>query len=443
MAADRTREADRLDAVRRALALHSGPDTALDRISRLAARIFGTPLAAVSFVGDERVWFKGRHGLQIASASARPGLCVTAAQRASIYVLPDARADPRAADHPMVTDDPKVRFYAAAPVRTADGHHIGVVSAMDTDPRHASPNQLAMLLELAGLVADQLDLRRAAVTVIEVEQEARSRLLAEARRVSYIADTLQDTLTPSRLPEVPGLDLVVHYEPFSSDDVGGDFFDVFPIDDRRWGIFVGDVVGKGVEAAAFTSLARYSVRTAAVVQPGPAEVLAAVNEAVRRDPAGGDTMYCTIAYADFAPQDGGQSWLATIALAGHPPPLVLRRGAVETVAAEGTIIGSFEHEQYSTTTVALDPGETIVFYSDGMTDLPTGEGWLGVEGVSAALSDRELRSAQDAVDLLRMVISANDQPLGDDLVVLAVRVREHPRTGGTTMTKPPRKDQRR
>ena len=428
MAADRLRKADRLDAVRRALALHSGPDDALDRISRLAARIFDTPMAAVSFVGDEQVWFKGRFGLQIPAASAQPGLCVTAAQRLGTYVLIDALADPWASVHPMVADDPRIRFYAAAPVRTADGHRIGVVSVMDTEPRYATASQLAMLPELAGLVTDQLELRRAAVTVIEVEQEARSRLLAEAKRISYIADTLQDTLTPSRLPDIPGLDLAVYYEPFSTDDVGGDFFDVFPVNDKRWGIFVGDVVGKGVEAAAFTSLARYSVRTAAVVEPGPAEVLAAVNEAVRRDPASGENMYCTIAYGDFAPHDGGQSWQATMALAGHPPPLLIRRGSVESVTAEGTVIGSFEHQQYSTTTVTLDPGETIVYYSDGMTDLLTGEGWLGVEGVSAALRDRELRSAQDAVELLRNVITRNDQPLRDDLVILAVRVQEHPRS---------------
>lgn len=430
MAADRTREADRLDAVRRALALHSGPDTALDRIARLAAHIFDTPFAAVTLVGDDRVWFKGRYGLKMASASAKPGLAVTAAQRTGTYVLLDARADPRAADHPMVTEDPKIRFYAAAPVRTAEGHTIGVVSVMDTEPRRTSAGQLALLPELANLVTDQLELRRAAVTVIEVEQEARNRLLAEAQRVSYIADTLQDTLTPSRLPYVAGLDLDVYYEPFSSDDVGGDFFDVFPVDDKRWGIFVGDVVGKGIEAAALTSMSRYSVRTAAVVQPGPAKVLAAVNEAVRRDPAGGESMYCTIAYGEFSPLDGGDGWRATIALAGHPPPLVLREGAVEAVNAEGTIIGSFEDQQYSTKTVTLEPGDTIVFYSDGMTDLLTREGWLGVEGVSAALRDQEIRSAQEAVNLLRMLIRANNQPLRDDLVVLAVRVQEHPRNGG-------------
>jgi sigma-B regulation protein RsbU (phosphoserine phosphatase) len=439
------READRLDAVRRALVLHTGPDTALDRIAGLAARIFGTSLAAVSFVDDEQVWFKGRFGLHLAATAARPGLCVTAAQRAGSYVLLDALADPRASAHPMVTDYPGVRFYAAVPIRTAEGHSIGAISVMDTEPRRTSAEQLAILYELAGLVTDQLELRRAAVTVIEVEQEARSRLLAEARRVTYIADTLQHTLTPSQLPDIPALDVAVFYEPFSTDDVGGDFFDVFPIGDDRWGIFVGDVVGKGVEAAAFTSLARYSVRTAAVVQPGPADVLTAVNEAVRRDLASGDSIYCTIAYGEFISfGDGSPQWKATIALAGHPPPLLIRRGHPEAVVAEGTIIGSFEAQVYSSVEVALEPEDTIVFYTDGMTDLPTGSGWLGVEGVRAALQDKAIRSAQDAVDVLRSVITANDQPLRDDLVVLAVRVPAHPRTGGNaTMIDKSRKGSRR
>ena len=427
MVADRLREADRLDAVRRALALHSGPDAALDRIARLAARIFDTPLATVTFVGEDQVWFKGRFGFHLESAPALLGLAVTAAQRSGTYVLLDARADPIAGKHPLVTDEPGVRFYAAAPVRTVDGLRIGVVSVMDTEPRRASAAQLALLHELAGLVTDQLELRRAAVTVIEIEQEARSRLLAEANRISYIAGTLQDTLTPSSLPDIPGLDVAVYYQPFAAEDVGGDFFDVFPIDDKRWGIFVGDVVGKGVEAAAFTSMARYSVRTAAVVQPGPGEVLAAVNEAVRRDPASGESMYCTIAYGDFTSHDDGTSWQATIALAGHPPPLIIRGHSVETVTAEGTIIGSFERPQFATTDVTLDAGETMVLYSDGMTDLLTKEGWLGVEGISAALRGREIRSAEDAVELLRKVITENDQPLRDDLVILAVRVLERPR----------------
>lgn len=418
---ERTSEDGRLDAVARHLLLRSQPDAALDRISRLAARAFRASMAAVSFVGRDRVWFVGRHNLDLEEVEARPGLCVTAVARPGSYVLGDARADPRARSHPMVTRAPNVRFYAAVPVIVAGGHPIGTVSVMDTVPGSAGADQLAMLHDLAVLVADKLELRAAAVSVVEAEQEARSRLVAEAERVSQIAEALQGSLTPLTLPEVPGLDVAAFYRPFSRDAVGGDFYDVFPIDKGRWGIFVGDVAGKGVEAAAFTSLARYSLRAAAVVQPGPGEVLSAVNEAMLRDPARHEGLYCTIAYAEFVESD--DAWQAVIAVGGHPPPLVIRGdGTVEEVHTEGTIIGSFGEQHFTTVRVDLGRGDTLVLYTDGMSELPTGRGWLGVEGVARALERQRVTSAADAIALLREIIAENDQALRDDVVIVSVAV---------------------
>src|SRR5690606_10598952 len=185
---------------------------------RLAARIFDAPIAVVSFVGDEQVWVEGRYGLDLTEIDARPGLCTAAAFRAGTYVLIDAAADPNASRHPMVTGEPGVRFYAAAPVTTADGHRVGAVGVMDTEPRRATARELAMLHDVAGLVTDDLELRRAAMTVIEVEREARSRLLAEAERMGHIAHTLHGSLMPTHLPKIPGLDVAVFYQPFSSDE---------------------------------------------------------------------------------------------------------------------------------------------------------------------------------------------------------------------------------
>lgn len=415
-------ETRRVEVVRRYASLHSGPDTTLDRISRLAARIFDAPIGVVSFVGDEEIWFKGRHGLTFDAIESRPGLCATAAFRNGSYVLIDASADPWASRHPMVTDDPGVRFYAAAPVITADGFKLGTVAVMDTEPRRTTARELAILHDLAGLVADDLELRHAAVSVIEVEQEARSRLLAEAERVGHIAQTLHGSLMPARLPAVPGLDVTAFYQPFSRDELGGDFFDVFPISNDRWGIFVGDVVGKGVEAAAFIALARYSLRAAALVEDGPGEVLSAVNEAVLLDPASGEHIYCTVAYGEFTPRGEG-NWQATFAIGGHPPPLVLRKGgSVEYIQGEGTIIGSFGSQHYAAVPVSLAPGDSVLLYSDGMTDLPTEGGWLGIEGLAEALEHQPVESADEAIQLLRDVITSNDQPLRDDLVIVAVAI---------------------
>ncbi|MFW6090417.1 MAG: PP2C family protein-serine/threonine phosphatase [Actinomycetota bacterium] len=411
---------ERLAAIERYL-VHSQPDPSLDRVSRLAARAFRVPMAAVSFVGEDRVRYVGRYGFEVTEVETLPGLCATAVARPGSYVLGDALADPRAREHPLVSGPPQVRFYAAVPIVVAGSHSIGTVCVMDTVPGRARADQLAMLHDLGFLVADTLEWRATAAGLMEAEQEARSRLVAETERVGQLAETLQASLTPLAPPRVPGLGVAAFCRPLSRDAVGGDFYDVFPIGEGRWGIFVGDVAGKGVEAAAFTSLARYSLRAAALVQPGPGEVLAAVNEAMLRDPAAGESLYCTIAYGEFAESDDG--WLAVVAIGGHPPPLVIRAdGHVEEVNAEGTIIGSFEDQHYTTVQVALGPGDTIVLYSDGMSELPTGKGRLGVEGVARALEQRHVASADDAISLLREIIADNDQPLGDDVVIVAVTV---------------------
>lgn len=394
--------------------------SALDTLAALAARGCGTPMAAVSLVGASRVLFKGRHGIDLDEVAAQPGLCATAVHHSGPYVLVDARNDPRARFHPLVSGEPHVRFYAAVPIVIDDGRHIGTVCIMDTEPQRATTNQLATLRDLATVAAEELQVRRELFDELSVEQEARAKAEVEAERMGSIAETLQTTLTPSRLPEVAGLDIAAHYEPFSADDVGGDFYDVFPLDDRRWGVFVGDVVGKGIEAAVFTSLARYSLRTAAVVEQAAPGVLAAVNEAVMLDPQSDDAVYCTVAYADLGPHDDG-SWSLNVALGGHPPPLIIRSdGEVQQVRTGGTIVGVFPGEEYPSEAVSLQSGDTIVMYSDGMTDIPTEDGWLGVDGVQAALTDAPVYSANDAVALLRKLIAESKSPLRDDLVIVAI-----------------------
>lgn len=413
----------RLSAVRRYRELPTGDDTALDRLAAVAARTFETSMAVVSLVGRQRVSFKGRHGLQLDGASTEPGLCATAVHRSSAYVLIDAQADPRARLHPLVRNEPFVRFYAAAPIIVDDQRHIGTVCVMDAAPKRPTAAQLATLRDLAAAASEELKVRRESLDVLVGEQQAMSVLQTEAHRVSQIAETLQTTLTPSRLPTITGLDIAAFYQPFSSDEVGGDFYDLFPIDQEgRWGVFVGDVVGKGLEAAAFTPLARYSLRAAAVGEANPADVLAAVNEALMLDPGSSEALYCTVVYGNLARGTAG-SWHLNLAIGGHPPPLLIRGGTeVEVVDHGGTIVGVFPQQQYDATAATLNPGDTLVMYSDGMTDIPTRDGWLGVDGVVAALGDSPVSDASGAVALLRKVVAEGPHPLRDDLVIVAISV---------------------
>lgn len=130
------RDAARLAAVARYEILDTPQDGAYDRVAALAARWMNTPFATVSIVDEDRVWFKATHGLDgVTEIGPEPGLCASAVYQDGPYVINDALADPRTAGNPLVHGEMGVRFYAAAPITTWDGHHLGTVNVLDTEPR--------------------------------------------------------------------------------------------------------------------------------------------------------------------------------------------------------------------------------------------------------------------------------------------------------------------
>jgi GAF domain-containing protein len=160
-------EADRLKAVARYDILDTPTDAAFDRIVAVAAKVFGVPIASVSIVDRDRVWFKASLGLSgVREVGRDPGLCASAVLEGETYQVSDARSDPRTCEHPLVTGEPGLRFYAAAPIITGDGQRLGTVAVMDTEPHEATPEQLAMLTDLAGLAMDQLELRLSAMEAL-------------------------------------------------------------------------------------------------------------------------------------------------------------------------------------------------------------------------------------------------------------------------------------
>src|SRR3954452_15647017 len=159
-----------------------------------------------------------------------------------------------------------------------------------------------------------------------------ARLYASTR---HIARTLQQSLLPRAMPEIPCVHLAARYRAAAEgQDVGGDFYDAFEIGERRWGIAVGDVCGKGAEAAALTALARYTIR--AVGDRGPAAVMSLLNEAVLRD-QGVDERFLTALFAEL--RHGDDEVLLDIAAGGHPAPFVVRAdGTIEGVAVQGPLV---------------------------------------------------------------------------------------------------------
>lgn len=156
---DAVDEPSRLSALRSYDILDTPPDGTFDRVTALAARIFNTPIALVSLVDEDRIWFKSRHGLDVEEVPRDPGLCASAVFSPDTYVIRDALSDPRALANPLVAGEFGLRFYAAAPLVTRDGYRLGTLNVIDFEPRDFTEEDRHTLEELAGAVMDQMELR--------------------------------------------------------------------------------------------------------------------------------------------------------------------------------------------------------------------------------------------------------------------------------------------
>ena len=241
------------------------------------------------------------------------------------------------------------------------------------------------------------------------------RLFDEQRQ---IAETLQLSLLPQHFVTPQGVSVTARYWPAGSANlIGGDFYDMFAVDDHRWGVAIGDVCGKGIEAAALTGLARHTLRAAARHSNTPEEVLQAVHRALKDHQP---STFCTACFAYVHPGDG-HSYRIEMALGGHPQPLLRRAdGVVEPVGELGMLLGMLEPE-LSNTVVELAPGDTLVLYTDGLTDAPPQQA-VSVEELATLLREQGDNSIEALADSIR-ALKRGRRPLGsgDDTAILILR----------------------
>jgi sigma-B regulation protein RsbU (phosphoserine phosphatase) len=406
-------EAERIAAVQRYDVLDTPPDGAFDQIAALAADLFDVPIAIVSIVDTDRIWFKSHHGLDVTQIDRDPGLCASAILGKNPWVVTDAATDPRTLANPLVAGDFGLRFYAGAPLTTHDGFNLGTLCVIDREPRQVTEQETRVLTELASVVVHELEMRLAVRRTVA----AADRRLAE---VEQLARALQASLLPPSLPDVPFARLAASYLPASRYHVGGDFYDAFPIGAQSWGFVIGDVCGKGPKAAARTSCARYSLRAAAIQQPTPSATLGVVNEALLADAgreghAGLEGSFVTALFAVVQPRTGGID--VRLASAGHPLPILLRAdGRVTAVGEAGTLLGVLPDTTAVDVSVDMAPGDTLVMFTDGVLDSGHPER-LGRDGLHRLLRDCAGRGPDEIVERIHRAAA---QAQRDDIAILAI-----------------------
>jgi sigma-B regulation protein RsbU (phosphoserine phosphatase) len=411
-------ETARMAAVRRYDILDRPPDAVFDHITALAARMLGVPIAIVSVVDSDRIWFKSHHGLPDFSQIGRdPGLCASAVLHHHPWVVTDAATDPRTRAHPLVAGSFGLRFYLGVPLTTHDGHNLGTLCVIDFQPREVTEDNVANLRDLATLVVDEMELRLTARRTIAQEERLR-------REAEELADALQASLLPPNAPELPGMELATRYLAGELGlKVGGDFFDVFRLASNDWGIVLGDACGKGARPASLAALSRWTIRAASVHQFTPSGILREVNTALLADDDGLDGHFCTAVFSRLQLDTCG-AWL-TLSSAGHPLPVLVRRsGRVDQRGRTAVPLGMFEHIEPVDERVGLGPGDALVLYTDGITEARnvTGEPF-GEERLLTTLRELTGASADDMAD--GVVEAAREFSGGrfeDDVAVVVVRV---------------------
>ena len=328
----------------------------------------------------------------------------------------------RDAEHHEILQRLGLKSYMIVPL-IAGGRTLGTISLVSAESGQGyGPAELELAEELA---------RRAALAVDN------ARLY---RGHIQVARTLQEGLLPSRLPKVPGVEVGLRYVSAGEVDVGGDFYDLF--DTRMadhsgssepsslWGVVIGDVSGKGAEAAAVLALARYTIRTVATRESHPSAVLDGLNEAMLRQRREHDNYkFCTVAYASLETNEGDTEHGAkvTVCCGGHSPPFLLKAdGSIYKIGQPGRVLGMFDDANLTEQEAHLAPGDALVLFTDGVVEARSPEGiFFGEERLMTILrSSVALDASTMAGRIEGAVLNFQEQNPRDDIAILVLRVSD-------------------
>lgn len=377
----------------------------------------------------------GEHGIdQVALAHRDPEMVAMARRVQEDY--PPKLQDDAGLGKVLLTGAPELwpSIPAEALVEGAeDATHLELLESLQMSAAMiiplAGPHEVLGAMTLIGTQGrsfDEHDLR------VATEVGARAGIALDNARLYADRDTvaraLQLSLLPTALPDVPGVDLAALHRPGSPTlGVGGDFYDAFRAGEDGWYLVVGDVCGKGVEAAALTGAVRYAVRTASALRTSPAEILTIVNNTLLREEWSGRFATLVVARLELA----GDSMWVTVSSAGHPEPLLRRADAtVLGLATAGTIVGAFPEATFEDTSRSLSRGDCLLMYTDGVTEAGAPLDLFGGTRLAEAFSSAASQSGStiatevlEAVEAFTREGRGADEPpdQGDDIALLVCR----------------------
>jgi len=295
------------------------------------------------------------------------------------------------------------RSYVCAPL-AARGRVLGCLTLITTEAADRyGPADVELVEDLA---------RRAALAIDN------ARLFEDQR---HIAHTLQASLLSPSLPAIGGIEVAARYlAAGEGTEVGGDFYDVYKTRGGSWAAVIGDVCGKGPEAATVTGMARHALRAITRTERRPSRVLAGLNDAIME--ARTDQRFCTVCYARVRPNARGAR--VTICSGGHPLPLLVgMHSTIRAVGQPGTLLGIFPDVQLTDQRVDLRRGEVLLMYTDGVTEAKAGDEAFGIPRLEKELRACASRGASGIVaSVERSVLEFAGGPLADDMALLALRV---------------------
>jgi serine phosphatase RsbU (regulator of sigma subunit) len=302
------------------------------------------------------------------------------------------------AGHLEVVREVRPRSTLIVPLQSR-GRTIGALTlvSLENDDRYGE-GEVAMAEELAQRAA-------AALTNARLHDEQ-----------AHLARALQRALMPGALPKIQGLEVATRFRPVAG-EIGGDFYDLFQLEESSWAAVIGDVCGKGPEAATLTSLMRDTLRASALRGESPSDTLGLLNAAIRETVT--DDRFCTAAYARF---DLDRARL-TVCNGGHPPPLVLRKdGSVEAIGPPGTLLGIYEEIELVDTSVTLKKGDLAMLYTDGLFDVaPKPRAAVATPVAEQLASCKGMGAEETAAAIEALAIEGQSGEPQDDIAIVVLR----------------------